>query len=112
MRAEAPQDFRVGWRGWSGPLAAIARRLLASDVTEMLPGQDLEQVVLRAGLGQVLALHNGGKDNITVVVAQYTIPGPGEAQPPLADTADHPDQAPVDSTSEYPLPTEDFSALQ
>ena len=30
-----------------------------------------------------LALHNGGKDNITVVVAQYTIPGPGEAQPPL-----------------------------
>ena|GEM_PF-2114495 len=52
-----PKTSRVGVaRFLSGPLAAIARRLLASDVTEMLPGQDLEQVVLRAGLGQVLAL--------------------------------------------------------
>jgi len=59
-----------------------------------------------------MALRNGGKDNITVVVAQYTIPKPGEAQPPLEDTADHPDQAPVDSTSEFPFPTEDFVALQ
>ncbi|MGZ3432211.1 MAG: PP2C family protein-serine/threonine phosphatase, partial [Isosphaeraceae bacterium] len=59
-----------------------------------------------------LALHNGGKDNITVVVAQYTIPGPGEAQPPLEDTADHHEPAAIDSTSEYPLPTEGFSALK
>jgi len=58
-----------------------------------------------------LALRNGGKDNITVVVAQYTIPRPDEAQQPLEDTADHPDQAPLDSTSEYPFPTEDFAAL-
>ncbi len=59
-----------------------------------------------------MALRNGGKDNITVVVAQYTIPGPGAARPPLEDTADHPDRAPVDSTSEYPFPTEDFATLK
>jgi protein phosphatase len=62
-----------------------------------------EPDVAAIALTQV-ALHNGGKDNITVVVALYTIPGPGEAQPPLEDTADHPDQAPADSTSEYTIP--------
>ena len=38
-----------------------------------------------------------------MVVAQYTIPRPGEAQPPLEDTVDHREPA-VDSTSEYPFP--------
>jgi protein phosphatase len=59
-----------------------------------------------------MALRNGGRDNITVVVAQYSIPGPGEARPPLEDTADQPAPAAIDSTSEFPFPTEDFVALQ
>jgi len=59
-----------------------------------------------------MALHNGGKDNVTVVVAQYSIPGPAAAQPPLVDTADYHEPSPGDSTSEYPAPTEDFPALQ
>jgi protein phosphatase len=61
------------------------------------------------GLTQ-MALRNGGKDNITVVVAQYAIPGPGESEPPIQDTTDHNQPAVVDSTSEYPAPTEGFSA--
>lgn len=55
------------------------------------------------------ALHNGGKDNVTVVVAQYNIPRPGEARPPLEDTADQPKPMVIDSTSDLPLSTEDFS---
>ncbi len=58
-----------------------------------------------------MALRNGGKDNITVVVAQYTIPGPAGARPPLEDTADQPAQALGDSTSEFPFPTEDLAVL-
>ncbi len=59
-----------------------------------------------------MALRNGGRDNITVVVAQYSIPRPGEARPPLEDTADLPAPAAIDSTSEFPFPTEDFAALE
>ena len=59
-----------------------------------------------------MALQNGGKDNITVVVAQYAIPRPGEAEPPLEDTADHKEPAAVESTAEFPFPTEDFSSLK
>ena len=59
-----------------------------------------------------MALRNGGKDNITVVVAQYTIPGPEAARPPLEETADHPDPTRIDSTSEFPFPTEDFATLE
>ena len=55
-----------------------------------------------------LALRNGGKDNITVVVARYAIPGPGETEP-LEETADHKQPAVVDSTSDYSVPTGGFS---
>ena len=59
-----------------------------------------------------MALRNGGKDNITVVVAQYTIPRPGTAEPPLESTADLKQPAAAETTSEYPFLTEDFSILK
>ncbi len=58
------------------------------------------------------ALRKGGKDNVTVVVARYTIPKPGEASSPLEETADHPEPSAINSTSDYPSPTESFSTLK
>jgi protein phosphatase len=53
-----------------------------------------------------LALRHGGKDNVTVVVAQYSIPSVLPAR--AIDTADYPGPPAPDSTDEYPVDTEGF----
>jgi protein phosphatase len=53
-----------------------------------------------------LALRRGGKDNITVVVAQYAIPSALPAR--AVDTADYPEKPAADSTDEYPVDTDEF----
>jgi PPM family protein phosphatase len=55
-----------------------------------------------------LALDHGGKDNITVVVADYSIPNPLAGRPPEAETTEHIGQPVLDSTSEYPMLTDEF----
>jgi protein phosphatase len=50
-----------------------------------------------------LALDRGGKDNITVVVAQYAIPDRLERNPPLPDTTEQESPDPGISTLEFPV---------
>ncbi len=59
-----------------------------------------------------MALRNGGKDNITVVVAQYAIPGPAEAALPLEETADYNEPVEIPSTSEFAIPDQEFPVLE
>jgi protein phosphatase len=54
-----------------------------------------------------LALANGGKDNVTVVVADYSIPSALEVHRPPPTTSDHP-QPRDDATSEFPTRTEEY----
>ncbi len=58
-----------------------------------------------------LALRNGGRDNVTVVVAEYAIPRPGETHPPLKETTDHPRPAGIETTADYPISTDDFPVI-
>jgi protein phosphatase len=56
-----------------------------------------------------LALENGGRDNITVVVASYSIPStPGGLRPQDADTQEVPAPPPRGSINDLPDPTEEF----
>ncbi len=115
--------------GHSGKVKADVRWLRLEDGDRLLLCSDgLSDMVEDAGIAACLvensepdaaaialtqmALRNGGKDNITVVVAQYSIPRPGETRPPLEDTADQPARAAINSTSEFPHSTEDFAALE
>lgn len=50
------------------------------------------------------ALENGGKDNVTVVVANYSIPEPSLSPPPASETAEYSDQRRIDSTTDFPRP--------
>jgi protein phosphatase len=54
-----------------------------------------------------LALDRGGKDNITVVVANYTIPENPVVKPPLAETGEYIPPPPIDSTLEFPVLPDD-----
>ena len=57
------------------------------------------------------ALEHGGKDNITVVLAQYSIPQLPPA--PLAkDTTDYPPKPPGEPTDEFPGETSEFDVLR
>jgi protein phosphatase len=57
------------------------------------------------------ALQLGGKDNVTVVVAHYSIPAFGPTGSPTTDTSDYPINKSSDSTDEFPIDTEDFPVL-
>jgi serine/threonine protein phosphatase PrpC len=59
-----------------------------------------------------LALENGGKDNVTVVVASYSVPDPRAVKPPEAETAEHLHQPALGSTAEFPFDTEEFTTLE
>ncbi len=59
-----------------------------------------------------LALRLGGKDNITVIVANYSIPSSLATQSPPGETADYPEPRQGDSTNEYPVDTEDLPTLE
>jgi protein phosphatase len=56
---------------------------------------------------QRLALENGGKDNITVVVAAYSVPDPGAAEP-SEETDEHVPPPGLESTSDFPVATDEF----
>jgi PPM family protein phosphatase len=58
-----------------------------------------------------LALRHGGKDNITIVVANYAIPKNLAIASAQVDTADYPEHKPGDSTDEYPVDTEDLPTI-
>jgi serine/threonine protein phosphatase PrpC len=55
-----------------------------------------------------LALDHGGKDNVTVVVASYSIPDWLTDTPPHGESAAPVRQTTLDSTSEYPADTAEF----
>jgi serine/threonine protein phosphatase PrpC len=60
-----------------------------------------------------MALDRGGKDNITVVVASYSIPeGQGLKLPPPAETGEHVPPSLIDSTLEFPVITDEDPAGQ
>jgi protein phosphatase len=54
------------------------------------------------------ALENGGKDNVTVVVANYSIPSALGVRRPPPETADYPQPGGDEVTSEFPSRTEEF----
>jgi protein phosphatase len=56
-----------------------------------------------------LALDRGGKDNVTIVVARYTIPDPLAPPTVMATSSSKDDKRAVDTTSEYPFPTQEFA---
>jgi protein phosphatase len=56
---------------------------------------------------QQLALENGGKDNITVVVAAYSFPDLRALQPP-GETPEGVPRPALETTSEFPVDTEEF----
>jgi protein phosphatase len=68
-----------------------------------------DQAALRL---QQLALDHGGKDNITVVVARFSVPGPGASAPSQVETADQVEPPLLDSTAEFPTGTDEFSVWQ
>jgi protein phosphatase len=94
------------------------RVLLCSDgLTDMVDDPGITRILHRNGepdktvldLTQA-ALENGGKDNVTVVLAHYAIPSSLAVRLPPPDTADHPQPAGDVSTSEFPAHTEEFPA--
>jgi hypothetical protein len=69
----------------------------------------LQQHADQAALDLVqMALDHGGKDNVTVVVADYSIPNPLASGPHQSETAEHMGQPMLDSTSEFPPLTDEF----
>jgi len=59
-----------------------------------------------------LALRHGGKDNITVIVANYSIPTSLASLSAQVDTADYPAAKQSESTDEYPVDTEDLPVME
>lgn len=59
-----------------------------------------------------LALEHGGKDNVTVVVASYSIPDPRAATLAPGETTEHRPPPGLESTMEYPLGTEELPTLE
>jgi protein phosphatase len=55
-----------------------------------------------------MALDNGGKDNVTVLLAHYSIPDVLTVHRPLPETADLPRPPQGEATSEFPTSTEEF----
>ena len=70
----------------------------------------------RGGRPAALALtsspsSNGGKDNITVVVANYSIPSAVADLARSVETADYPEPRRGDSTDEFPVDTEELPLM-
>jgi protein phosphatase len=94
------------------------RVLLCSDgLSDMVDDRQISECLLgqpepdRAALKLIqLALDGGGKDNVTVVLAHYSVPTL-EIRLPPADTAERPRPAEDEPTSEFPSRTEEFPAI-
>jgi serine/threonine protein phosphatase PrpC len=61
---------------------------------------------------QQLALDHGGRDNITVLVASFSVPGPGSSAPSQVETADQVEPPLLDSTAEFRTGTDEFPVWQ
>ena len=59
-----------------------------------------------------LALENGGRDNVTVVVASYSIPDPRAAKLPPGETAEQQPPPGLETTSDFPIDTEELPTLE